>query len=77
MEKLVKSGVAERVKKQIVPTEKGRRLVAVLPGELTSAALTAQWERKLKQVELGELSDSEFMAGITALTTSLTARDSA
>jgi DNA topoisomerase-3 len=77
MEKLVKSGVAERVKKQIVPTEKGRRLVSVLPGELTSAALTAKWERKLKQVELGELSDSEFMAGITALTTSLTARYSA
>lgn len=33
--------------------------------------LTAEWERKLKQVELGELSASDFMSGIRAFTKAL------
>ncbi|MCL2798601.1 MAG: DNA topoisomerase, partial [Firmicutes bacterium] len=53
-------------KKNLIPTDKGKNLIAILPDALTSPMLTAEWENKLKQVERGELPDSEFMGGITA-----------
>ncbi len=68
IEKLVKSGFVERQKKNLIPTDKGKNLIAVLPNTLTSPKLTAEWENKLKQVERGEISGNEFMNGITAFT---------
>jgi len=53
IEKLVRSGFIERRKKSLVPTEKGKCLIAVLPDEVVSPLLTAQWEQKLKQIESG------------------------
>jgi DNA topoisomerase-3 len=43
LEKLIKSGLAERKKRNLLPTGKGKNLVAVLPTSLTSAKLTADW----------------------------------
>lgn len=71
IEKLVRSGFAERKKKQLVPTEKGLALVWALPDQLKSAKLTAQWEERLGAVERGELSPDEFMGGITDMLTKL------
>jgi DNA topoisomerase-3 len=71
LEKLVKSGFVERSKKNLLPTEKAKNLIAVLPTALTSAKLTAEWENKLKQVERGELSAVEFMDGITEFITTI------
>ena len=45
--------------------------MAVLPEELQSPLLTAGWEQRLKQVERGELSPEDFMAGITAMVNEL------
>ena len=67
LEKLVASGLAERKKKQILPTAKGVNLIAVLPEVVKSPALTADWEARLKQVEHGELEAESFMAGIAEL----------
>ena len=61
IEGLVKNGYAERKNKQIVSTEKGRNLIAVVPNEVKSAKLTADWENKLKLVENGEYSPENFM----------------
>ena len=36
----------------------------MLPEELQSPLLTAEWEYKLKQIERGELDAAEYMAGI-------------
>jgi DNA topoisomerase-3 len=66
IEKLVKSGFAERNKKNLLPTGKGKNLIAVLPTTLTSAKLTAEWEDKLLGVQRGELASDEFMANIAA-----------
>ncbi|MDL2287416.1 DNA topoisomerase 3 [Eubacteriales bacterium OttesenSCG-928-G02] len=66
VEKIIKAGLVERKKKNLIPTDKGKNLITILPDALTSPLLTAQWENKLKQVERGELPDSEFMDGITA-----------
>ena len=42
IEKLVKSGFVERSKKNLLPTDKGKNLIAVLPDALISAKLTAE-----------------------------------
>jgi len=77
IEKLVKSGVVERKKKQLHPTVKATNLIAVLPDVLTSPALTAEWEEKLGQIEADELSDSDFMGSIAAMTRELVAAHTA
>ena len=71
LEKLVNSGFVQRKKKQLLPTEKGVNLIAVLPEKIKSPQLTAEWESMLKQVERGELTEQAFMAGIRELTTGL------
>lgn len=71
IEKLVKTGLAERNSKQLLPAKKGVSLIAVVPEVIKSPSLTAEWEHRLKQVERGGLSDMEFMAEIAELTVSL------
>ena len=73
IEKLIKAGFVQRQKKSLVPTNKGISLIAVLPEDIKSPLLTAEWEQKLKLVEKGGLSDSEFMDGIATLTKGLVA----
>ena len=64
LEKLVSAGFVQRKKKQLISTEKGRNLIAVLPDNIKSPILTAEWESMLKQVEHGELSATSFMGQI-------------
>ena len=71
IEKLVRSGFVERKKKQLIPTEKGMALVQVIPEQLKSAKLTAEWEERLGAVERGELAPEQFMAGITKMLSDL------
>lgn len=67
IEKLIKSGLAERNKKQLVPTEKGAELIGVLPDALKSAKLTAEWEEQLSEVQRGTLSQTDFLSGIVEM----------
>ena len=55
LEKLVSAGFVQRKKKQLIPTEKGTNLILVLPDNIKSPMLTAEWESMLKQVERGEI----------------------
>ena len=77
IEKIIKTGFVERQKKSLVPTAKGINLIAVLPEEIKSPLLTAEWERKLQLVQSGQLADSEFMDGIASLTKGLVSAHSA
>lgn len=61
IENLVKHGYIERDGKKIISTGKGRNLVKVMPDEVKSAQLTADWENKLLEVERGNLSAESFM----------------
>lgn len=65
IEKLVRNSYVQRKGKQLIPTEDGMALVQILPEEVKSAKLTADWENALKQIEKGALSKEEFMSGIT------------
>ena len=71
IEKLVKSGYAERKGKSIVPTKDGLNLVCVLPEQITSPAMTAEWENTLMQIERGQADGDKFLAGIVDMTSSL------
>ena len=70
IEKLVKGGFIERrgeKAKQLLPTDKGRNLIAVLPETLRSPLLTAQWENQLCQVEHGNLASDDFLSSIETM----------
>ena len=71
LEKLVSAGFVQRKKKQLIPTEKGKNLIAVLPDNIKSPILTAEWESMLKQVEHGELSATTFMDQIADMSRTL------
>lgn len=64
IEALVKNGYVERDGKQLRATDKGKELVTVVPDEVKSAKLTAEWESKLQQIEHGSLPEAVFMSGI-------------
>lgn len=75
IEKLVATGFAERKRAKkavsLVPAHTGVSLITVLPEQLQSPLLTAEWEYRLQQVERGELSPDEFMTGIADMLTEL------
>ena len=71
IEALVKNGYVERVGKQLRATDKGKELVTVVPDEVKSAKLTAEWESKLQQIEHGSLPEAVFMSGITQFITEM------
>lgn len=67
IEKLVASGYAQRKGKQIIPTAEGRELIRVMPENLKSTGLTAEWENRLLLMERGELNGEQFMDDIVAM----------
>lgn len=71
IEKLVKSGFIERKGKSLVPTKDGNNLVCVLPEQITSPSMTAEWENTLMQIERGNADADKFLAGIVDMTASL------
>ena len=75
LEKLIKIGFAERKgdkkAKHFIPTHKGISLITILPENIQSPILTAEWEEKLKQIEQGSLSPDEFLREINQMIESL------
>ena len=75
IEKLVATGFVERKRAKkavsLVPAHTGVSLITVLPEQLQSPLLTAEWEYRLQRVERGELSPDEFMTGIADMLTEL------
>lgn len=71
IEKLVKDGFVRREKKEMIPTQEGKKLIAVLPDMVKSPKLTADWENALSRVAKGELDSTDFMADIRMLVSAL------
>ena len=71
IERIISAGLVERTNKTLRPSDKGKRLISVLPEVLKSAKLTADWEHMLLQIQRGELTGAEFMDGIIDMTTRL------
>lgn len=68
IEKLVRSGFAERKGKSLIPTKDGCNLVCVLPEQITSPKMTAEWENTLMEVERGKADADAFLSGIVRMT---------
>ena len=77
LEKLASTGFLERKKSkktvQLMPSRDARSLITVLPEQLQSPLLTAEWEYRLGEIERGELSPEEFLSGIYAMLRELAA----
>ena len=77
LEKLVSAGFVERKKAKkavsLVPSGPGAALITILPEQLQSPLLTAEWENRLKQIERGELAADAFMEDISGMVRELVA----
>ena len=75
IEKLVQKGFVERKgdkkAKALVPTDKGRALAAVVPEQIQSPTMTAEWEEKLLGIEKGGYAPDDFMREIAGMVTDL------
>ena len=75
IEKLVQKGFLERkgIKKTkvLLPTDKGKALITVMPEEIQSPEMTADWETKLLQIERSEMEPETFMTEIKEIISSL------
>ena len=75
IEKLVRIGFVERKgnkkTKYLIPTHKGTALITVIPQEIQSPSMTAEWEQKLLDVERGAYADNSFMDEIEQMITDL------
>lgn len=65
IEKLVRIGFLERKgdkkTKYLIPTHKGTALITVMPEQIQSPSMTAEWEEKLLLIEKSEYASEEFM----------------
>ena len=61
----------DKKNKYLVSTHKGNALVTVIPEQIQSASMTAEWEEKLLQVERGLYDGESFMKDITSMISGL------
>ncbi|MBR5182770.1 MAG: type IA DNA topoisomerase [Clostridiales bacterium] len=77
IEKLVQRGFMERKgdrkTKHLIATDKGNSLITVMPEQIQSPSMTAEWEQKLLAVERGEYEAADFMDGISGMIAGLVA----
>lgn len=68
IEKLISVGYIERQKKILIPTVKGKHLIDIVTSELKDPELTAEWEKKLADIEKGQYERDVFMQEIKEFT---------
>ncbi|WP_394237814.1 DNA topoisomerase III [Niallia oryzisoli] len=73
IEKLFNSFLIEKRGKDIHLTSKGRQLLDLVPEELKSPALTAEWEQKLDQISHGKLKKDVFIGEMKKYTKEIVA----
>ena len=75
IEKLVQKGFMERrgdkKMRYLISTDKGNALITVMPEQIQSASMTADWEQKLLRMERGDYEAEDFMKEITEMISGL------
>ncbi len=64
IEKLLGSFLIEKKGKALQITSKGKQLLSLVPEDLKSPALTANWEKQLEQIAKGSLSKDIFIGNM-------------
>lgn len=65
IERLIQVGYIIRKGKGLIPTEKGMKLIDIVPMELKSPETTGKWEKGLSSISKGKLTSERFMESIT------------
>ena len=77
IEKLVRIGFVERKgdkkTKYLIPTHKGVTLITVVPEQIQSPSMTADWEQRLLEIEQKKFDAEEFLREISQMITELVA----
>lgn len=71
IERIFSAGYVELKGKSIYPTEKGKQLINLVPNDLKSPSLTAEWELKLTKIEKGIYNKQAFIKEIEKSTEAL------
>ena len=64
IERLLTVGYIVRKGKTLIPTEKGMKLIEVVPVEMSSPQTTGKWEKGLSSISKGNMTEEKFMASI-------------
>lgn len=74
IETLLSREYMTRVKKTLVPTEKGLALYSIVKGmDIANVEMTGRWEADLARIERGEKTAADFKVGIETYTRQITA----
>ena len=71
IERLIQVGYAQRKGKQLIATDKGVQLIAIMPNEIASPEMTGRWEQALEQITDGKQDAEKFMDSIRKFSTFL------
>ncbi|MBR1444161.1 MAG: DNA topoisomerase III, partial [Firmicutes bacterium] len=71
IETLLKREYITRNNKQLISTEKGKKVIDTVPEALKSAKMTADWENELSLIAKGKSDSTVFMAEIAELVKSI------
>lgn len=68
IDRIINVGYVKRQGKSLIASEKGEKLIKIVPDELASSELTGKWERSLNEISAGKESYDEFDARIRKFT---------
>lgn len=64
IERLLQVNYITRKGKSLLPTEKGKELIRIVPAQLKSPEMTGKWERALERIYQGGMEPERFMESI-------------
>lgn len=64
IERLISVGYIERKGKLLTPTDKGMKLIEIVPIEMKSPETTGRWEKGLSSISKGKMDYNKFMGSI-------------
>ncbi len=64
IERLVSVKYVKRDGKKLIPTDKGMKVIEVVPNELKSPEITGKWEKGLNLINKGDMKVDRFMSSI-------------
>jgi len=64
IENLIYKGFVERDNKNLIATDKGKKLISVIDEAFCSADMTANWEMQFSEIARGKITEAEFLKDI-------------
>ncbi len=77
IERIIKVGFVERKGKQLVSTDKGKTVIALLPDEVKSIEMTAAMELQLSAIENGSAAANDVVSGVISKINSVISAENA